>query len=189
MPLALRSSVTKRWTQDTCIIILVCAVHTKARQVLMSPRKCSLIGRTQKQSFTLSRLGLEPMVAVFIESPAQHANHLATAPVTLFLAAMPPSLISHRFYMVWWRTLAGRFWRSTWRSWIMHGLIWPCSWSCFWIVYPGIKICVQTCWILVKAWPLLFINKNKCVAIKGLYRLPSVTGVPGNEIKKFKNTL
>ena len=48
----------------TCTKMLVPAVHMEARQALTSLHRCSL-RRTEKQFFTLSRLGVKPMVAVF----------------------------------------------------------------------------------------------------------------------------
>lgn len=44
----------------TCAMFLVHAVHTKARQALMNLHKCWL-GRTEKQSFIPSLLGLKPV--------------------------------------------------------------------------------------------------------------------------------
>ena len=58
--------------------ITVCALHTKVSHTLMGLHNCRL-GRREKQSFTLSRPGVKPTVAAFIESLAQHADRCTTA--------------------------------------------------------------------------------------------------------------
>ena len=62
----------------TCTVILVQAVHKNAGWAVMSQHKCCL-RRIEKQFSTLSRPGVQPMVAV-VRWPAQRTDHRATAP-------------------------------------------------------------------------------------------------------------
>ena len=76
----------------TCATILVRAVHTKVRQALTCLLKCCFV-RTEKRSFTQSRPGVEPT-----GSPAQRANHWATAPVVWEASVLLSDLASRFFY-------------------------------------------------------------------------------------------
>ena len=58
--------------------------------------------KKKTRSFTLSRSGIEPMVAAFPWSQAQHANHWATAPLSSFATAF-----GLRFDLATWGVPAG----------------------------------------------------------------------------------